>query len=375
MWGAVMTPHDVAICERAAFDHIRYAQVWEDGDVLVDAMGVGPGDLAVSIASAGDNALALVATGARVVAVDLSPAQLACLRVRVLAYKHLSYEEFLGLMGARASHQRGALLERLVARLPADDRAFWVGMRDDVIAHGLAGIGKFERYFRLFRTWVLPLVHGRSRVDSVLTPKSADARATFFDGAWNSWRWRAMLGLFFSKPVMGRLGRDKAFFDHVSGSLAQQVAGLTRQALVEQDPSENPYLHWILTGCHGAALPRAWRRDVFAQIRARLVEDEDAIVLRQGGIERLAEEGVRADGFNLSDIFEYMGPQVHHQSYEAILAIANPGARLVYWNMMAPRRVPDGLASRVRRDAACEARMRPGDKAFFYSDFVVEEVV
>ena len=53
---------------------------------------------------------------------------------------------------------------------------------------------------------------------------------------------------------------------------------------------------------------------------------------------------------------------------------ANPGARLVYWNMMAPRRVPPAFAGRVRRLEAEEARGKAADKAFFYSDFVVEEV-
>jgi S-adenosylmethionine-diacylglycerol 3-amino-3-carboxypropyl transferase len=37
--------------------------------------------------------------------------------------------------------------------------------------------------------------------------------------------------------------------------LRAQVARLTRKALVDQDPAVNPYLHWILRGTHGDALP------------------------------------------------------------------------------------------------------------------------
>ena len=68
---------------------IRYAQVWEDADVLLEALDVQPGHVCVSIASAGDNALALLTQQpARVVvALDLSPAQLACLELRVAAYR------------------------------------------------------------------------------------------------------------------------------------------------------------------------------------------------------------------------------------------------------------------------------------------------
>ena len=46
----------------ARFDRIRYAQCWEDADVLLDALQVEPGDTCLSIASAGDNTLALAVT-------------------------------------------------------------------------------------------------------------------------------------------------------------------------------------------------------------------------------------------------------------------------------------------------------------------------
>ena len=48
------------IAAKAAFDHIRYAQLWEDAEVLVDAIGPRPGGRLVSICSAGDNALAML---------------------------------------------------------------------------------------------------------------------------------------------------------------------------------------------------------------------------------------------------------------------------------------------------------------------------
>ena len=91
-------------------------------------------------------------------------------------------------------------------------------------------------------------------------------------------------------------------------------------------------------------------------------------------VETLAEEGVKADAFNLSDIFEYMSPEAHEKAYGMILAASKPGARIAYWNMMAPRRAPASLALRVKTNAELEAKLKPIDKAFFYSDFVIEEV-
>ena len=358
------------IAEKAAFDIIRYAQVWEDADIMVEALRPQPGETVVSIASAGDNALALLATGARVIAVDLSPAQLACLRLRVEAYRTLIHPELLELIGSRPSARRLELLDRVAVRLPPDDQLFWTARREEVAARGAGGVGKFERYFRLFRTRVLPLVHGPATIEALLTPKSPDERLTFFDRTWNSWRWRALFAVFFSRAVMGRLGRDPAFFDQVQGAPAAHLRAKVRQALVEQDPSQNPYLHWILLGRHGQALPRALRPQHFEAIRANLAN----LQLRLGPLEQLAAEGVEADAFNLSDVFEYMSPAAHEAAYLSVLDMARPGARIAYWNMMAPRRAPATLAHRVQRRTEIEAALKSVDKAFFYSDFVVEDV-
>jgi S-adenosylmethionine-diacylglycerol 3-amino-3-carboxypropyl transferase len=360
------------IATRADFSRIRYAQCWEDADILIAALRPRAGDVVVSIGSAGDNCLALLAEGAgRVVAVDLNPAQLACIRMRKAAISVLSHRDYLELMGSRPSAQRPDLLARAMRALDANDQRFWAPRKNAVTRHGLGGAGKFEFYFRLLKKHILPLAHGRADIAALLTPKAPEARADFYDRRWNTPRWRALSRMFFSRPVMAALGRDPAFFDYADGGAAAHVAAKTRAALVDQDPSFNPYLHWILAGRHGAALPRPLTEECFEKVRTRL----DRLDVRLGGVEALGEDGVRADVFNLSDIFEYMSPAAHARAYACILAMARPGARLAYWNMMAPRRAPRSLASRIRTRADLEAALAPQDKAFFYRDFVVEEVI
>ncbi|MBT8409630.1 MAG: DUF3419 family protein, partial [Alphaproteobacteria bacterium] len=248
---------------------------------------------------------------------------------------------------------------------------FWDAQRAGVVRHGAGGIGKFERYFRIFRTWLLPLVHTRSTIKDIFVSRPKDAREIFLRTRFNTWRWRLLLRVFFSNAVMGRMGRDTAFFEHVEGSASEHVARRIWHAAVECDPSQNPYLHWIMTGTHGAALPMAWRAEHYQTIQNRL----DRLDIRQGALEAFLTTGERADGFNLSDIFEYMSEPVFDEVYGGILGAANPGARLVYWNMMVPRRGRGENARRVRRLRNLEDRLKATDKAFFYSDFVVEEVL
>lgn len=356
---------------RANFDHIRYAQLWEDADVLIHALGTQQNATLVSVCSGGDNALAMLTLDpARVVAVDLSQAQIACLNIRISAYRTLTHAEFLELMGSRRSNRRGQLLDRVAGSLNDGEQRFWSGQRNDIIAHGLGDIGKFERYFRLFRKWLLPLAHSKSTIDDVFLSRPIEQRRQFVESRWENWRWNILLKFFFSNTVMGRLGRDPAFFEHVEGSLADHVARRIRHAAIDLDPAFNPYLHWILKGTHGKALPLAWREEHFETIRGRL----DRIDARCGSLEGLLEDGIRADGFNLSDIFEYMDETVFAAVYGSILEASNPRARLVYWNMMVPRRVPPIHDGRVETLGNVEARGKATDKAFFYSDFVVEAV-
>ena len=358
------------IASKASFDHIRYAQLWEDADVLCAGLPQQPGKTLVSICSAGDNALAMLTLDPkRVVVVDLSPAQIACLHLRIGAYRALSQPEFLELMGSRPSQQRGALLDRSIRDLDPDTQAFWDNQRADVIAFGAGGVGKFERYFRIFRTKLLPLAHSKSTIDGIFTSRPKPARQDFLDKRFNTWRWKLLLNIFFSRFMMGRMGRDKAFFDHVEGSVAQHVARRIRHAAVDCDPALNPYLHWIMKGTHAEAVPMPWRAEHYTTIRDRL----DRLDIRQGALEAFIDDGEKADGFNLSDIFEYMSPDVFAQVYGQILSAANPGARLVYWNMMAPRRVPDAHAHQITTLIGEEDRLKAQDKAFFYSDFVIEE--
>src|SRR5215831_2072422 len=261
-----------AIETRAVFDFVRYGSVWEDADVLCDSLApVARGGRLLSIASAGDNALALLTLDpAEVVAVDLSPAQIACVELRIAAFQELEYDERLAFLGVTSSPDRETAYARLRGRLTARSRAFWdehpVG-----IAGGAIHAGKFERYFHLFRRWVLPLVHSRRTIEALRALGSLDEQRAFYRDRWDTWRWRALFHLFFSRAVMGRLGRDPEFFAGVEGPVATRILERTRWALTEIPVATNPFFAYIMTGTFtAAALPRYLEPGHEAAIRAGL---------------------------------------------------------------------------------------------------------
>jgi S-adenosylmethionine-diacylglycerol 3-amino-3-carboxypropyl transferase len=370
---ASRAPSASEVAGRADFSQIRYAQCWEDADILLEALNVRPGDVCLSIGSAGDNALSLLTRQPeRVVVIDLNPSQLACLELRVAAYRELDHEGLLELMGSRPSGRRAALYQRCRRHLAAPARDFWDAHPQE-IAQGIGAAGKFERYFATFRNRVLPLVHSRRQVERLLAGGSREQREAFYRHTWDTWRWRLMFNLFFSRFVMGRMGRDPSFFRYVEGSVASRILARARHALTALNPVENPYLQWILAGRHTRALPFALRPENFQTIRDNLDRLEWRCEPLEGYLDSVKPGSFGA--FNLSDIFEYISAENYHSLLDRLIRAGRPGARLAYWNTLADRHRPEFMADRLRSLDELSRSLHARDKAFFYCAFFVEEIV
>ena len=182
-----------------------------------------------------------------------------------------------------------------------------------------------------------------------------------------------MAGIFFSRIVIGRFGRDPGLFRYVEGSISEHILERSQHAVTTLDPADNPYLQWILKGRHITALPYALRPENFEAIRDNL----DRLEWHCKSIEDFLDNTDKnfIDRFNLSDIFEYMSPENYHHLLERLVLAGRRGGRLAYWNMLAERRRPEVLRDRLRPLNQLGRQLHMEDKAFFYKAFVVEEIV
>lgn len=351
---------------------LRYAQCWEDADILLEALNLQPGCTCLSIASAGDNTLAILSKRPRkVLAIDRNPAQLAALELRVAAFRELEHREVLALIGSVASDNRLALYQRCRKHLSRAAREYW-DQCTKLVEAGIASAGKLESYLRIFRTRVLPLIHTRHTVEQLLAKKTPSERLRFYESKWNNRRWRLLFRIFFSRFIMGKLGRDPRLFRYVQGGVAEPLLLRMRYALTELDPAKNPHLHWIFTGQHGyGALPFALRAENFEAIRAHL----DRLEWRCCSVEDSLEKSPETfDAFNLSDIFEYLSENDYERLLRLLVRAAKPSARLAYWNLFVPRSRPESLATLLRPLKLLSGALSARDKAFMYQAIVVEEV-
>lgn len=359
------------ITNYADFSKIRYAQCWEDADVLINALDIKDGGNYLSISSAGDNSLSMLCKNpAKVIAVDLNPSQIACAELRKAAYKYLTYDEMLAFSGIRPCNNRIEIYQKLKFELPTPCYKFWDAHLEDV-RNGFYHNGKFENYFSMFRN-VVKLIHSNSTIDKMLEPKTREQRYEFYDKTWNTFRWRLMFKVFFSRKVMGKFGRDPAFFRYVDVPVSERISQRAKYALTELDTSKNPYLYYIFKGNFGNSLPHALREENFEAIKKNIDNFEIHLWSVETALEKMND--IKFDGFNLSDIFEYMSEQSMEELYVKLLNSSNPNARIVYWNMLAPRSVPKNLESQVTCQSSLEKELFAQDKAFFYSSLHIEEV-
>ncbi len=218
----------------ASFDTVRYANCWEDADILIEALDPKE-NVCVSIGSAGDNAFALLGAGASLVhVVEMNPAQLSCVALRKAAYQKLSYSEFLQLHGEHdaSSQTRQHLFKKCQPLLSKNDQVFWQ-TNTRFFNEGFGQIGKFEDYFTLFRTRILPLIHSPHKISQLFSLVESKDLRSFYNKSWNNIRWRLLFKIFFSRAMMGKLGRDPAFFKYVQGSVADRILHRTHYALTD----------------------------------------------------------------------------------------------------------------------------------------------
>jgi S-adenosylmethionine-diacylglycerol 3-amino-3-carboxypropyl transferase len=344
----------------ARLDVIRYSQVWEDHRLLERGLGVGSGDDVLSIASAGDNVLALLLAEPRsIVAVDISGPQLALLELKLAALERLSHPDFTCLLGARDGADRLGLYARASERLGANARAFWDAHLGE-LDRGVLRAGMLERYFERFREQHIP-----PEAERLLDLDDRERQAALYDRLLGTPEFEAAVRATFTPEAMAGRARDATQFRYVDtddapGHLLRRL----RYVCTQLPTRGNFYLEWFLTGRYRDldAGPPFLRPANFERLRAlagrvTTVEDELSRFLA-------AQPGGAFSAANLSDVFEYLPEEATTGLLELLASRLRPGGRIAYWNLLVPRSAGDLPALRER-----SRELWQQDRVFFYSDF------
>jgi S-adenosylmethionine-diacylglycerol 3-amino-3-carboxypropyl transferase len=353
--------------EKVNFDIIRYANCWEDADLLLEELNLPSKSNILSIASGGDNSFSLLTTGAKqVVAVDISETQLLLVELKVEAIKQMdrvSYMQFIGFLEL-SKEKRVQKYNALKPNLSAKCIEYWdtsIAVLEDGIVHQ----GKFEKYFQIFAKKVLPFIHSQKKIDKLLAPKSAEDQLDFFNKKWNTWRWRTFFKAFFSRFVMGRLGRDKAFLKEVKGSVSEFILNQAQGHLSTVNAQNNFMLNYALTGSFRDALPHYVREGNYEIVKVNI----NNLKLVKGLAQDAIKEHGPFDGFNLSNIFEYLDLDTFKELQKNLIDGGTKNAKYAYWNLMVDRFMSDNKELALTNQTQ---KFNTKDKGFFYKRLVVD---
>lgn len=362
----------MSIQDKVDLGILRYANCWEDADILLEGLALPPSGDILCIASAGDNALALLTTGPQKVhAIDLSRVQLHLTEFKQMCFKALEYKEILQLLGVHpcSPAERRKLYVHIKPHLSRSAGGFW----DEHlrwIEEGVIHQGKFEKYFNVFRKYLLPFVHSRKKIEQLFLITGKEEQRRFYNKEWNTTRWKLLMNIFFSKAIMGKYGRDPEFFRYVNMPVAKYIRQKAEAHLNSSLPGENHLLEMIFTASFRHSFPLYLRKENFETIKRNISN------LSLSDIS--AEEEIRRKSYHayvLSNIFEYLSAGEFESFVDNVKSYINPGSRLAYWNLMAPRSFADVCATSFRRDEELSRRLTAKDKGFFYSRFLIEEKI
>ena len=316
---------------------IVFARAWEDDRLDARLLAGAPGDRVLVVAGAGDAALALAATGARVTAVDINPDQLALLALKAAGARVLDdatlYRWFEVGRDPGASDAYRALVRPALAET---DRAYW-GLHVGALATGLhehAGVGgPFARLGRIARFAVPGLAR---QIESVADPASQAAwwrrrvRPVLF-GPWTHFVAKHSRVLAPLAPHPDELARVRA--GAWTRGVADRIDGVVAAGLVREHPWWRPVFsgrpvdpghgaRWL----DGEALTALRRADAEAPT---LVRGDLAAVLRA------ALPGLAA--ISLSNVPDWLDEAAIEGLARAAAEALAPGGRVLVRRVVGPR--------------------------------------
>lgn len=362
--------------ELASFKQVVYSSCWEDSDTELEALAVGPTSRVLSITASGGRSLNLLeGDPARLISVDVNPAQSALLELKAKGLLHCrsyeAYGRFLGLFPGSKRGREEVFQRDLAPHLSPSTRRFWA-REGDAIRAGVLRCGRQDRLIERVR----PAVHAL-RLEERFAPlfefDDLDAQGDYWDAHVGTAFVRALTMALFSKPVLSFIyGRDiyedaetfdmgKLFFEklrtHARTRLFRENYLLSQVMLARYlDPrrSNSYYLR-------EAAFEEAAARVGQLEIQTAPLEDVLA-TLPDGSI----------DAFSYSDIFDWIAPVDFQKLMRETVRVASDGARICYRVCLLDR-YPELDEHFVEdREVARELFLR--DRSVFYKDLYVATI-
>lgn len=347
------------------FQQINYSSSTEDSSAELLALQLCEQDEVLCITGSGARPLDLLtAAPVKISSIDFCAEQNHLLRLKMEAFRQLSYTEMCGFLGIQEPMQAATLrlqmFETLAAKLPAATSQFW-RQHLNYIRRGVLYCGTWERLLRVlsFTTWLR-----RSRVKGLLACESLDAQRDYWEKHWTGWQFKTYLQLLSTRFLWTSIVREpgarlipKDF--NVAGYLHDCLTRMASHSLLRS----NPYANLLFYGKYTShcKLPQHLREENFDLVRARL----DQVSVIDGDLDAyLRHHQSHFDAFSLSDFASYAPEETYEAVWDSVAQAARPGARFCERLFLVKRKL---AGQHLRRDEELERELASIDHTCLYS--------
>lgn len=351
---------------------LNYAAVNEDWRTEAAALSIGRTDTVLCVTGSGDRPLDVLALDpARVVAIDLNPAQNHLLLLKMAAMQQLSYEEYAAFLGltSGARQLRAEVWRQLRRELPPATRAFWE-KHTAAIQAGVIYQGRWERFYR--RAAVLARALRPHAIPALFEFDSLEDQRDFVRLHWDTRLWRAAHAAVCSPLTSRLLLRDPAYYKYVAVPVGQVLYQRMRDSLGRYLARENFMMSLVLRGrLPDGDLPPYLTRAGYDCIRPRL---DRLHVVTADVHEYLAEQPPAVfTRFSLSDVPSFLTASGFERLLDGVIERAASGARVVVRQFLTRYSLSAQHSARLTREPELERRLALEDRAFAY-EFLVAKV-
>lgn len=368
------------------FSGLVYPQIWEDPDIDMEAMRLGPGHRVVTIASGGCNVLAYLTRSPQSVdAVDLNAAHVALNRMKLAAVRHLpSQADLFRFFGAAGNRYNSAAYDRFVApNLDPVSRHYWERRN----WRGRRRIALFDRNF--YASGLLGLFvaagHRVARIyganpAGIMAAPDMEAQRRFFDEKLapifdrRPLRWATS-----RKSSLFGLGIPPAQYDSLITSGDGSMACVLKARLEKLAcgfPLKDNYFAWQAFARRypapgEAALPAYLERDNYATIRNNI----GRVAVHHANLAELlaGKDAGSLDRFVLLDAQDWMSDTQLNALWTEITRTARAGARVIFRTAaepdLLPGRVSVSLLDQWRYEREASRNFSARDRSAIYGGF------
>jgi S-adenosylmethionine-diacylglycerol 3-amino-3-carboxypropyl transferase len=325
------------------FQGFVYNQIWEDPEVDIKAMRIGPSTRIVTIASGGCNVLNYLAAEPKsITAIDLNPNHIALTRLKLAALRSLpTYEDFFRFFGMADYKGNLAAYDRFIKpSLDEETRKYWEqwiplhGRKINMFARNLYRYSLLGRFIGLLH--VTAKLYGKSPRD-LLTARSPEEQREIFERTIGPIFDNRIIKALSKMPVaVYGLGIPPNQYDELVAASNGNVATLFRERLARlacDFPISDNYFAWQAFGRKydteaREAIPDYLRKDTYDLLKQRIDRVETLLASMTDHLAGLPANS--RDRYVLLDAQDWMTVDQITALWRQITRTAAEGARVIF---------------------------------------------